>query len=540
MTRLSRPLRLALVGVALVIGFALRFAALDTYGFSEDETSKLRAIDAYRRGDFSVNAEHPMLMKLAMWGALDLAHAIEREAGTHISAETAVRLPNVVAGTGTIALVAGTAGLLFSPEVGVIAGLLVAFDPNVIAVNRLGKEDTLLLFFFFLAVWCYERAKRIGLTDLPRAKQWYTAAGAAFGLMLASKYMPHYLGLYALYNVIYLRDAGPNSPDKRRYYAAMLAAFVVANFAIVLPGTWSYCLSYLQGRQLAHHGFQYAGTLYVTDVPVSPNGVPVTYYLRMIATKVSMPVLAAALIGLVPLVRQRRERGFVWLQVMLFFLLIGYSLAAAKFQRYGLPILVLVDILAAIGIVWVVNRIAGWHWMPALRAAAAAGVIAVIVVLPLAATLAASPFYSLFQNAIGARLAPPATVFPEEAYDYGVREAVEEIARTASPHAMVISDAPGVVAHYAARTGRRDLDVESLSASGLGRQGERWVLVQDGHIYFENADLVQELRHAAPAWREYRLRNTPVLVLYRLPLASVTGLPGGAAGPTESRALGAR
>src|SRR5262249_54714156 len=77
----ARPGRLAIPSAAIAIvivavatlGLAFRVSALSAYGFSEDEVNKLHAIEAYRHGEFSANAEHPMLMKLAMWGSVALA-----------------------------------------------------------------------------------------------------------------------------------------------------------------------------------------------------------------------------------------------------------------------------------------------------------------------------------------------------------------------------------------------------------------------------------------------------------------------------------
>jgi hypothetical protein len=40
-----------------------------------------------------------------------------------------------------------------------MASLLWAVDVNAIMINRVGKEDTLLLLFFVLAMWCYERGE---------------------------------------------------------------------------------------------------------------------------------------------------------------------------------------------------------------------------------------------------------------------------------------------------------------------------------------------------------------------------------------------
>src|SRR5258708_14353877 len=86
-----------------------------------------------------------------------------------------------------------------------------------------------------------------------------------------------------------------------------------------------------------HHGTPYAGSLYVSNIPVSPLGVPGTFYLRLIATKVPLAVLGAAFAGGIELIRRRHERGFGLLRVLLVFLLVAYSLMAAQFLLYAVP-----------------------------------------------------------------------------------------------------------------------------------------------------------------------------------------------------------
>src|SRR5262249_10089166 len=161
-------------------------------------------------GEFSANAEHPMLMKLAMWASVELARTWNGFAPPedHVSLETALRLPNAIAGAAITVVLFGIAELLFNSVVATTVAFIWAFDVNPIAINRIGKEDTFLLLFFLLAVYCYERAKRIGVDDPDRAQRWYTLSGASFGLMLASKYMAQFLGIYALFNLIADREPG--------------------------------------------------------------------------------------------------------------------------------------------------------------------------------------------------------------------------------------------------------------------------------------------------------------------------------------------
>jgi hypothetical protein len=519
---LSIPLaqlrRLALV-VVLAAASLTRTVHLASYGFSQDEINKVHAVEEYRHGRFGANAEHPMLMKLAMWGSVALSerwNAVATPERT-IAPETAIRLPNALAAAGTTLMLFLVVELLFGLPAAIGASALWALDVNAISIARIGKEDTFLLLFFLVAVWCYERGKQRGVTDPSAAQRWYAGSGAAFGLMLASKYMPQYLGIYALFNTLTDGAPGANRPDRRWHFGAMAIAFAVANVAIFFPDTWRYCVAYVQGGMLVHHGNPYAGQLYVTNIPISPLGMPPTFYLRLIATKVPLAVLGAAFAGGIELIRRRRERGFVLLRVLLLFLLVPYSLMAAKFLRYALPLFAIIDILAGVGIVsgvaWLLRK--GWLPRP-VRTVTAGAAIAVLVVSAVTAPASAAPFFSLFQNAIGERLAPPAVTFPEEMYDFGVREAVSAIAGSAAPAAVIVSDAPDVVAHYLKLSTRPDLRAASLSASGIpSREPEVWVIVQDEHRTFENQLLVRQLRGTTP-WREIDAGHVRAVQVFRV------------------------
>jgi hypothetical protein len=512
--------RIVTLAFATMLALAFRVSALSTYGLSADELNKVHAIEQYRAGHFGANAEHPMLMKLAMWGSVEAARAWNRTAppAGAISLETAIRLPNAIAGAATTLALFGVADLLFGGTVAAVASLIWALDVNAIAINRIGKEDTFVLLFFLVAVFCYERAKRVGATDLENAQRWYTGSGAAFGFMLASKYMPHYLGIYALFNLVTDSEPGPNRPNRLRQYGAMLAAFLVANVAILMPETWRYCVSYVQGNLLGHHGYLYAGALYVTNVPVSPLGVPVTYYFRLLGTKVPLVLLAAVVPGVIEMVRRRRERGFVLLRVLAVFVLLPYSLMAAKFMRYALPMLATLDLLAAIGLVagagWLLRK--GWLSQVTKVSVLTAALVVFGAGLALSQQSAA-PFYSLFQNGIGARLDVRGSAFPEQAYDYGVREAVAAITASAAPSASIVSDVPAVVAHYLEAHGRPDIAARSLSGAGTTSDGrETWVIVQDEHTTFENQLLVEQLRARQTPWMEFRVGDTTSAQVFRI------------------------
>jgi 4-amino-4-deoxy-L-arabinose transferase-like glycosyltransferase len=434
-----------------------------------------------------------------------------------MSLETALRLPNAIAGAAITPVLFGIAELLFGSLSAVVVSLIWAFDVNAIAINRIGKEDTFLVLFFLLAVFCYERAKQIGAADAGRAQRWYALSGASFGLMLASKYMPWLLGIYALFNAVTDLEPGANKPNKLVYYGSMLIAFVAGDVAILMPETWRYCAKYVVGGMLSHHGYPYAGQLYVTDVPISPLGVSAMFYFRLLATKVPLVVLAAVVPGLIEMVRHRGERGFVLLRVLTVFLLVVYTLMAAKFLRYSLPMLAVTDLIAAVGLVsgvsWLLRK--GWLSDPTKVIVSVLAVVVFVAGL-VSSPQSAAPYYSLFQNGIGATLDKPGAVFPEETYDYGVREAVAAISAEAGPSAAIVSDVPAVVAHYLARSRRSDIAVGSLSGEGIPLQGpEAWVIVQNEHATFENHGLVEQLRARETPWLQVHAGDAVAVQVFR-------------------------
>src|SRR5262249_43711216 len=311
----------------------------------------------------------------------------------------------------------------------------------------------------------------------------------------------------ALYNLLTDPTPGRNKPDRVHHYGAMAAAFLLANITVLFPETWRYAADYVSGQMLAHHGYLYSGALYVTNVPISPLGVPATFYLRFLATKVPVVVLAALVAGVIDMVRRRGERGFVLLRVFAIFFLVPYSLMAAKFLRYSLPMLATVDLIAAVGLVAGLEWLLRKGWLSAVtRVSVATAAILVFGAGLALAQQTAMPYYSLFQNAIGARVnvGPPA--FPEETYDYGGREAVAAIAAVAARGASVDSDVPSVVAHYLREQARPDLCVRSLSADGLDLHArESWAIVQDEHITFENEAIVVQLRRRQAPWAAIRV-----------------------------------
>ena len=99
----------AAIAAVMALGFGLRAARLSTYGFSDDEVNKVRAVEQYRHGQLWANGEHPMLMKLAMLASVEAARAWNGLATVEsaVPMETAIRLPNALVGAATAAALFG-------------------------------------------------------------------------------------------------------------------------------------------------------------------------------------------------------------------------------------------------------------------------------------------------------------------------------------------------------------------------------------------------------------------------------------------------
>jgi dolichyl-phosphate-mannose--protein O-mannosyl transferase len=195
----------AVLLLIVALGFCLRMRGLDGVGFNEDEVQKVNAARAYLGDDFSRNLEHPMLLKSMIAVSLAAADNWNRghDPSLQIPDEIAARFPNVVFGALTAVVIFGLAGEFFGLDVALLSAMLWSTGTIAIMDNRLAKEDTLLVFFAWLGYYFYVRAKKASAINVrqyaePYAK-WYVAAGASFGLMLASKYFPHYLALIFIY-----------------------------------------------------------------------------------------------------------------------------------------------------------------------------------------------------------------------------------------------------------------------------------------------------------------------------------------------------
>lgn len=493
------------------MGFGLRAWGVSELGLAEDEINKLEAVRAYARGDFTENAEHPMVLKALIYVSVRAADAWnargpegDRLRRLDISDEAAVRFPNILFGALTVFPVFLLTAAFFRTRTGLVAAALWATGVGAVTYNRVAKEDTLLVFFMLFALYFYIRAKQASGFDPSTKKRNYILSAVSWGLMFASKYFPHYFGLNMLYHYLFhvrARAAGePRGNTPVLFYVVVCATFLLANPAVLSPKTWAYLSAYSSEQLLTHHGYLMGETLYYNVVSKGPFGAtPVYFYLLYLLTKTPPLVLFAFVAGLVALWRRRREPGAAFLLFMLFFWLVPYSLMGAKWLRYTLSLMPFVYMTAAVGAVAVTGWLVGClkeGRSPVLATWAGAASLALFVGVPAWATARAGPHYALYTNALAPR--PAGYYFPhDELYDDGLREAIKYVAEHAPPGATLAHETPGVVGHYLARFGREDLRPQIISDPHFdvtNAPGPTYALLQRGRTYFENREELRRVR----------------------------------------------
>lgn len=526
--------KLLVIFILVAVGFSARAIRLDAASLAEDEANKIFAIRAYRQGDFTANGEHPMVMKLLCYASVEASSAwnktLGQSIGLNVSEETALRLPNALFGALTVIPLLLLTSTLLGFRTGLIGSTLWALGLDAIWFNRIVKEDTLLVFFMLLGFYLYNRAKGLPASDVGGQERLYALAGAAFGLMIASKYFPHYVGLNALFYTMIGYDSRNNRPLTGRmwakYFSGLILAFAVFNHGIFLPQTWRYLWKYVNEELLTHHGYLMMDKLVINDATYTPGGSPWYFYFLFLWVKLPLPLLAAFIAGLIEIFRRRgnylESRGYVFMRMMLLFWL-PMSIVGVKFLRYSLSLMPLVYMTAAIGIVAIWRVLASTlrrrsEWDVASRVAAVA-TAAVFVVAP-AVTTARSILTShagLWVNSIGgSRIG---YFFPhDEYYDLGARESIRYIAENAEQGARLASEIPGVVQYYLERYNRTDIRSEILSQPGFNLNEGRpdFVLLQRGRVYFENIENFKYIERNFPVVQANTFEGAPAARVFRL------------------------
>jgi hypothetical protein len=281
--------------------------------------------------------------------------------------------------------------------------------------------------------------------------------------------------------------------------------FLLADPVILFPSAARYMLHYAREGTMTHHGYLMMGHFYYDDPAHLHGGMPIYFYPLILALKTPLPLLAALGIGMIELVRRRREPGPIFLIVMFLCWLVPFSLLSAKWFRWMLSWMPAVYIIAAVGMA----KVSAWLMALRKRAANRRLVPAFAAVLtvaflgqPLWAAVQAAPFYTLYLNSLG--VGRTAYYFPhDEMNDVGLQPAILEICRRAPYGAAVGGESKPVFTYYFHKFGRDDLRYVEVSNRLLDSTQALppYLVIQSGREYFENICFVRQLKaELRPAW----------------------------------------
>jgi len=550
----SRTLVIATLTLLVLVGFGFRVSGLSAEGLSEDELNKLIAVADYRQhGLTSANGEHPMLMKALQTASLFVIEkwnnsslVASQNSSLRIPTETALRLPGTIFGALTVVLIYLLAAELFGAEVALLAAALWAFDPQAIGFNRIGKEDTFLLFFFLLANIFWLRGQRVAESEsssqgpqlngrtgvAARPERYYWATAACFGAMMASKYLPQLIGVSICY--YWMFQAIPETRwrlGKKKFLIVVLimcSVFFLLSPTALLPATWREMGIFAGQKRIGHDGYEFMGSLYSHRMTDWLAGTPWYLYVVFLAVKLPVLTVAAFVAGLPLLFRRKLGDGRYFILFWLFVWIMTFVFVGGKFTRYFTLVLPAVLITAAVGVQfvgrWIAQQLAALLSSKRASVYVRAALALSLVLGSIVASASAAPYFRLYTNVLGGGMAKAGSFFPhDEFYDASLRDVMLEITRRAKSGARVATETPGLAAYYAERAGRSDLVFISLSdPEALSQLSEGDFLVDArGRRYFSNDALISALKQtAAPAF-QVALGGVPAADVYLMDTALV-------------------
>lgn len=531
--------------ILVVAGFALRVNGLSSEGLSEDELNKLNAVTEYRaHGLTSANGEHPLLMKALLTVSVVAADrwnqtsVVASHPELNVPVETSLRLPGALFGAFAALMIFLVASELFGLEIALIASALWAFDPIAIGFNRIAKEDTFAIFFFLLANFFWLRGQRVAESQPHRnPERFYWATAAAFGAMLASKYLPVMIVIPVSYNYAFQKIPVTRwvIGKKRflKFFLVMGVAFLVLNPTILLPDTWRAMFRFSSNQMIGHDSYEFMGRLYPHKFTDWVRGEPWYFFLTLLGTKLPLLSLVGFIGGLVLLFQRKTGDGRYFLLLWFGVWGLAFMFVGGKFARYILTVLPAIIITAAIAIQFTARKFARLCARLAdndsVKVYARAALPSILILVTFWSAAKAGPHYRLYVNALGGGASNAGAFFPQdEFYDTYMQQVMIEIAKRAQPNARVASEIQTVASYYASRARRPDLVCVELSDPKeleKLRPGD-FIVDARGRMYFSNQAMLMRLRRTTQPAFAVSVGTTPAANVYVLDQTSLAALRG--------------
>jgi hypothetical protein len=534
--RISKPVIYAFLAVFVIGGFWLRAYDLSNESLGEDEWKKLESVQDYRaHGLTGANGEHPLLLKGMLtisvvaaerWNSTSIA---QNNASLQVPVETALRLPVTIFGALSAILIFLIAAELFGTDVGLLAAAIWAFDPSGIGFARIAKEDVILTFFFMLANVFFLRSQRVAESEQGNYFKWIWLTAVAYGAMMATKYMPHFMAISGAYYFTFQKIPATRwRIGPKRWFVFLVIvgiSFLIFNPTILLPDTWRAITSFVSENRVGYKvesSYEYLGVIYRNKLTLWLYGVPWHFYYVFMAVKMPLTTIAVFLIGLVLMFRKKLGDGRWFVFWWCFFWFMPFSVLGGKFLRYFSFPLPVVVIIAGVGVAWISRKLSELISNAPKEIAAKvifAVLLAIVMVVPLMESMRAAPHYRLYGNSLGGGMAQAGNYFPhDEFFDSRLGEAMKFVAASAPSGAHVFSETPLLAEFHLRRYGRGDLASVWLSDPAELQQMKPGDVVIDarGRRYLSNNELLERIESNCEPAAKISLGDTPAVNVYSI------------------------
>jgi len=276
---------------------------------------------------------------------LDAPHLIARFDADGTPFYLAARAISLAAGLATVALVVALGRRFAGPTAGLVAGIVLALSPLHSEMSRFARVDAFMVFWTTAALTLATRHRESG-----RGRDAILAAFAA-GLALATKY-PAAFVIAAPLAAACLHARAAAGPRAALPWGRLLALAVIP--FLVLLATSPFLL--LDGRAFVA---EMRGLARLVVVPyLSERGAPgpLFYPAALAGGAFGAGLLLAALVGLVALVRAPGRPPLHLLAFVVPYSLF-FALSKTAYARFLLPILPVLAVLAAVGILTTARRL---------------------------------------------------------------------------------------------------------------------------------------------------------------------------------------
>jgi 4-amino-4-deoxy-L-arabinose transferase-like glycosyltransferase len=359
-----RPVAPTIVGLlVLLASLWLRLDGLDLYATADEGywmQRSLRFGAALARGDLAstFRAGHPGVT--VMWtGVLGIgpARLVPFLPERYIGLDNLERAPGYLAAFSAarqaialiVAVLVATIVLLFwrlvGPGPALAGGALLVLDPYVVGMTRLLHVDALLAPLMTVSVLA-------GLVYWRRSARWpYLAMSAvAGGLALLTKApagcVPLFLGLVCLAGLLRGR---PRAAPRTLLPLLLWGAGAAFAYILLFPALWVDPVPVIQSLVdfIFLVGLQPHDGNFFLGRPILDDPGPLYY---VIAIPLRLSPLAALGIALLTLPSREEARPVArWLLVYALSFIVLMTLASKKFDRYMLPVLMVLDLVAGVG-----------------------------------------------------------------------------------------------------------------------------------------------------------------------------------------------